>query len=209
MGKKLEWITIVIPLQNTSNYIDIILQKLTYKAYRLKYKYDISTEFVFIDNGSTDNTLDIIQQNFKHPNVVCHREPEPLSYNDAVRSGIEKSSGEFILCMNTNLNSPLTLIDEFIKNIRDVNTVFISTGIFMFHRVIADTVFTKTGVFKSSFENEIKYLSNKYELIIRYIGYSSENNLNSLKETLMYLVNLYHRRTDQLKIKVNDLLGYY
>ncbi len=209
MVKKLEWITFVIPLQNTSKVLNIILQKLSYKAYRLKYQYGINTEFVFIDNGSNDQTTELLQQNFKNQQVVVHREESPVTYNEAVKIGMEKASGEFIVCLDTNIQVPITFIDQLLKNIHDTKTVFIMNGIYMFHHAIAQKFLIKSGFLKSGFENEIRYVSQKYELVVEDISAVSAQNLRTFRNAWENFKTFMNGSTDFVKIRVNNVLGYY
>ncbi len=78
----------------------------------------IDYEIIFIDDGSTDNTVLLIKESAKtSPNIKLIE----LSYNQgkpiAVSSGISYATGHYLLCMDPDLQDPPNEIPNFIAEI--------------------------------------------------------------------------------------------
>lgn len=81
-------------------------------------KIDINYEFVFIDDGSTDKTCDIIKTEALNDSKIKLIE---LSYNhgkqSAVTAGINYAVGDYLLYMDPDLQDPPNEIHRFITEI--------------------------------------------------------------------------------------------
>ena len=98
---------------------DCILQfikevKSVFKTIEDKYSY----EFVFIDDGSTDNTINLIKTEAKVDHKIKLVE---LSYNHgkqaAVTAGITYATGDYLIAMDPDLQDPPEEIPRFIEEI--------------------------------------------------------------------------------------------
>ena len=109
---KTPFISIVAPCYNEEEVIDIFLEKIFY----ILQKLDKSYEIVFVNDGSRDNTLDVLKQKareFKEVRVIN------LSRNfgkeSALTAGIDASLGEVVVPIDVDLQDPPELILEFVK----------------------------------------------------------------------------------------------
>jgi len=59
----------------------------------------VSIEYIFVDGGSTDNTLKQIQS-IRHPYKLLHRKANGIS--DAMNAGIAAASGNIIACLHSD-----------------------------------------------------------------------------------------------------------
>lgn len=59
-----------------------------------------SFEVIFVDNGSTDSSVEFVQKNF--PGVVLIENRENLGFAKANNQGIKKASGKYVLTLNND-----------------------------------------------------------------------------------------------------------
>jgi glycosyltransferase involved in cell wall biosynthesis len=78
-------------------------------------------EYIIIDGGSTDGTIDIIKKYEKH--LACWvSEPDKGIY-DAMNKGIDKATGELIGIINSDDWYELDAVDNIVNNYNNHNTI--------------------------------------------------------------------------------------
>lgn len=109
--KKSPFLSIVAPCFNEEDVIDIFLEKIFY----ILQKLDRSFEIVFVNDGSKDNTLELLKkkaQEFEEVRVIN------LSRNfgkeAALTAGIDASLGETVVPIDVDLQDPPELILDFV-----------------------------------------------------------------------------------------------
>lgn len=110
MINKTVCLSIIIPCYNVENYITDCLNSVT------KYHAD-SIEIICIDDGSTDNTLRILEQyqaKFENIKIITQ---ENLGVSQARNKGIECSTGNYILFIDSDDIINPDLLKEFIYNL--------------------------------------------------------------------------------------------
>ena len=78
-------ISIITPVYNGEKYLERLILS-------IQQQLDRNIEYIIIDDGSTDNTLQIVK---KHPFVRCYSHQNIGQYA-SMNVGIEKASGEYI-----------------------------------------------------------------------------------------------------------------
>lgn len=109
-------ISVIIPVYNDENYIERCLDSVVFNTDKILY------EVICVDDGSTDNTYEILE-NYKksHPNVqVFHREHVGLS--SARNFGISKSIGEYVLFVDSDDYLELGMLEK-IYNVSESNAL--------------------------------------------------------------------------------------
>lgn len=96
-------ISVNIVTWNGEKYIESCIQSVLNQSFE---DYAI----LIIDNGSTDDTLGIINERFPHLKVVKHK--ENLGFAKAHNQGIHWSKSDYVLC----LNQDLVLQKDFLQN---------------------------------------------------------------------------------------------
>lgn len=92
-----------------------------FSLYASSYTFD----YVIVDDGSTDETLDVAK-NFAQfrPNVTVVAHPENLGLGSALRTGFEHASGEYIVTLDSDMSySPdvaIRLLDALERNHADI-----------------------------------------------------------------------------------------
>ena len=88
---------------NTKKYLKSCLDSVLNQSYK-------DFEVLFIDNASTDGSVEFIKQNYPDIKVIVNK--KNLGYAKAHNQGIKRSKGEYILCLN-----PDVILDkDYIKN---------------------------------------------------------------------------------------------
>ncbi len=105
-------ISIICPAYNESDGIGIFLEHLVPVMDRLNQTYEI----VFVNDGSRDNTLEVLLQAKKRYN---HIRILNLSRNfgkeAALTAGLENAKGEAVVAIDTDLQHPPQIIEQFVK----------------------------------------------------------------------------------------------
>lgn len=85
-------VSVIIPLYNEETGIGKVLEKIVELGYHEKY------EVIVINDGSTDNSLEIIN---KYPvNVYSHTVNK--GYGAALKTGIRKATGEYVVMLDSD-----------------------------------------------------------------------------------------------------------
>ena len=105
-------ISIIIPVRNEEDAIPILLQRLT-EVFR---QIDVSVEFVFVNDGSTDRTFQLIEERRKNdPRIACVDLSRGFGKEIALTAGLEYSKGDAVVLIDADLQDPPELILEMAK----------------------------------------------------------------------------------------------
>ncbi|MBE5805843.1 MAG: glycosyltransferase family 2 protein [Clostridiales bacterium] len=111
-NKKL--ITILIPAYNEEDVLELLYTRLNDILSTLNHKYNF--ELLFVNDGSTDNTLNILKDLRKKDSQVCFLN---LSRNYgkevAMIAGLDYSKGDALIIIDADLQDPPELIPEMIS----------------------------------------------------------------------------------------------
>jgi polyisoprenyl-phosphate glycosyltransferase len=103
-------ISIIIPCFNESNNIQLLFNKISANI------TDHTLEVIFIDDGSTDDTLDQIKQlAIENSSVRYLSFSRNFGHQNALKAGIDYAKGECIIMMDADLQHPAELIPSMIK----------------------------------------------------------------------------------------------
>ncbi|WP_112180974.1 glycosyltransferase family 2 protein [Paraliobacillus zengyii] len=104
-------ISIIIPSYNESNNIEIIYDAITNECLDIDYNFEI----LFINDGSTDNTLNLIKKlESTNANVKYISFTRNFGKEVALLAGFQHVSGEAVIVMDADLQHPCNLIKPFI-----------------------------------------------------------------------------------------------
>lgn len=105
-------ISIVVPMYFEEAVAEECYKRLTNMAVINKLRY----ELIFINDGSTDRTLDILEGLArKDPHVKVISFSRNFGHQIAVSAGIEKAGGDAIVIIDADLQDPPELIPEMVK----------------------------------------------------------------------------------------------
>ena len=115
-------LTVLIPIHNEEgNLTNLITQLVTILQ---KYSYEI----IFIDDGSTDNTLQTLKElNTQNSRINYLSFSRNFGHQSALRAGYHFASGDCVICMDGDLQHPPELIPKMIEKWKEgydiVNTI--------------------------------------------------------------------------------------
>lgn len=93
-----------------------IIQDTINKIYSYTHKFDnYNFNLIFINDGSTDNTFEILYQNsIKHKNLKIINFTRNFGHQSAITAGINNSTGDAAIIIDSDLQDPLVVIDKMI-----------------------------------------------------------------------------------------------
>ncbi len=156
-------LSIIIPVFNEENTISEVIRKIS-----LLKITDIEKEIIVVDDGSTDATASEIQnssrsQRDKIQNLKVIHHKENLGKGAAVRTGIENSTGDYIVIQDADLEYNPNDIIRLLKPIQGKNDqVVYGTRLKRLPNFLKD---------ERSFRFFIHYLGNKFLSLLTSILY--------------------------------------
>lgn len=121
-------VSFVIPVYNEEERINITLQALDKGIYYTGIKLD---EVIFVDDGSTDKTVKIIQEWDKYRKInfsvkiISYEENKGKGY--AIKQGMNASKTDYTLFFDADMSTPLTEIKKFIPQIENDVDIIVGT----------------------------------------------------------------------------------
>ena len=112
-------ISIIVPCYNEEKSLPLFYEELNKN---MKQFQDVIFEFLFINDGSTDNTLTYLKE-------LSHQD-ERVNYlsfsrnfgkESAIFAGLEYASGDFVTIMDADLHDPPSLLLEMYKSAKEEN----------------------------------------------------------------------------------------
>ncbi len=147
-------VTVVVPIYNTSEYLTTCINSIINQTYK-------NLEIILIDDGSTDETLQICNVLAKKDKriKVIHQENKGLA--ETRNKGMDLATGEYICFIDSDDYIEKDMIETLLKTIEETKAD-ICEGSFYIHQkdgTIVDTTIEQKGK---------KYISDKKELIEGY-----------------------------------------
>src|SRR4030043_2476573 len=106
-------LSVVIPNFNGEKILEKNLPKVIEE---LKSKEKYKTEVIVVDDASTDNSIVIIK---KFPQIKLYINQKNLGFSSNVNKGVEKSSGDLILLLNTDVYPQKDFLNHLINYFKD------------------------------------------------------------------------------------------
>lgn len=116
-------LSLVVPCYNEEETVGIFYDEAMKTVSSLISSSEISSyEFIFIDDGSKDNTLEEIKKlRSKDSNVHFVSFSRNFGKEAGLFAGLEKSRGKYTAVMDVDLQDPPDLIPQMLKAIREEN----------------------------------------------------------------------------------------
>ena len=109
-------LSIVVPCFNEQEVLKIFYEKIL-EILKLS-ENEINFELIFVNDGSTDKTLNLIKQLAVNDSRVKYVSfSRNFGKESAIYAGLEKSNKDFVAIMDADLQDPPSLILEMIKSI--------------------------------------------------------------------------------------------
>lgn len=114
MEKKI--LSIVVPVHNEHDTID----KFYNTIQSLELGRDITIEYVFVDDGSTDDTLDILKRLHKMDSVVHYTSfSRNFGKEAGLYAGLQRAQGDYVTVMDVDLQDPPELLPQMLQLVRE------------------------------------------------------------------------------------------
>lgn len=113
----MEKITIIVPCYNEEESLPYFYEEITKTAKKMK---KVDFEFLFINDGSKDNTLDELRKLSKKDKRVRYVSfSRNFGKEAAMYAGFENSTGDYVAVMDADLQDPPTLLPEMYDAIKN------------------------------------------------------------------------------------------
>lgn len=117
-------ISIVVPCFNEQEVIPIFFNELE----KTRKKLNTDFEYIFIDDGSTDRTLDVIRSLSKEKNYVRFISfSRNFGKESALYAGLKASNGSLVTVMDADLQDPPELLPQMIELIETTDVDCVGT----------------------------------------------------------------------------------
>ena len=155
-------VSVITVTYNAEKYLEETIQSVITQTYN-------NVEYLIIDGGSTDNTLDIIKQ---HQDRIRYwvSEPDEGIY-DAMNKGISASQGSWILFLGSDdylfQDSTIEKVINSISNDEIVihGNVVLDNGIKILSRISNRTIFSNTLHHQSAFYHRKLFTNFRYDTL--------------------------------------------
>lgn len=107
-------LSIVVPCYNEEEMITIFFEEVE------KVQFPLEKEYVFIDDGSSDKTLEELKKlSEANPNVKYYSFSRNFGKEAALYAGLKNTTGSYVVVMDVDLQDPPELLPEMYKFIKD------------------------------------------------------------------------------------------
>ena len=118
-------ISIIIPCYNEEQSIPFFYNEITKIAENIEKNF----EFIFVNDGSSDKTIDIVKEYAKKDKRVKYIHfSRNFGKEAAMLAGLKLSTGDYIAIMDADLQDPPSLLPEMIDILEDENNDYDSVG---------------------------------------------------------------------------------
>ncbi len=110
-------LSIVVPCYNESDSLPLFMAKLQPV---IAFMEGVETDVLFVDDGSSDDTLSKIRELASHYSCVSYRSfSRNFGKESAIIAGLERACGDYVAVMDADLQDPPTLLPEMLRVVRE------------------------------------------------------------------------------------------
>jgi glycosyltransferase involved in cell wall biosynthesis len=108
---KINTLTVVVSVYNEEEVLEIFWSDLEESLKRLGLQYEV----IFVNDGSTDNSQDILRRLSKvNNNIKVVNLSMNFGHEAAMTAGIDYSTGDAVVCMDADLQHPPSMLSEMV-----------------------------------------------------------------------------------------------
>ena len=112
-------ISVIVPCYNEQEALPCFYEAIGKIAGKMKQEYNVDYEFVFVDDGSRDRTLEILRDFAKKDERVKYISfSRNFGKESAIYAGLEHVTGDYISMMDADLQDPPELLMEMYQEIK-------------------------------------------------------------------------------------------
>jgi len=127
MHSPIKNLSVIVPLFNEANRITRTLPIIDEELKNLERRHGICCELIYVDDGSVDDTPELIKKNSKFHAMQLVSLPRHTGKGGAIKRGFEEATGDYILFMDADLSTPMKYIETFLGCIADDRTILIGS----------------------------------------------------------------------------------
>ena len=114
----MEKISVIVPCFNEEKALPLFYEELNKNI--KTFPNNVEFEILFVNDGSKDNTLDVIKKLEKKDNKIKHISfSRNFGKESAIYAGLENASGDYITLMDADLQDPPALLLDMYKTIKE------------------------------------------------------------------------------------------
>ena len=118
-------ISIIVPCYNEEQAIPFFYEEII----KLKEKMKVNFEYIFVNDGSKDNTINVLKDYAKKDKSVKYIHfSRNFGKEAAMLAGLELSTGDYVAIMDADLQDPPALLPEMLEILEDENTDYDCVG---------------------------------------------------------------------------------
>ena len=109
-------LSIVVPCYNEEESIPLFYRETRKAANELRQRLRVQVEYVFVDDGSTDSTLDILKKLRAQDKQVHYVSfSRNFGKESALYAGLRAANGDFVATLDADLQDPPSLLPQMIE----------------------------------------------------------------------------------------------
>ena len=113
----MDQLSIIVPCYNEEQTVELFYTEV---EKMVQYMSDIQTDYLFVDDGSTDRTLEKVKElHVRDKRVKYISFSRNFGKEAAMYAGLEHVSGEYAVIMDADLQDPPMLLPEMLRTIRE------------------------------------------------------------------------------------------
>ena len=113
-------LSIVVPCYNEQEALPLFYKEICRVAGEMKASHGAEFEFIFVDDGSRDGTLNILRElAARAENVHYLSFSRNFGKEAGMLAGLRKSSGDYVAVMDVDLQDPPSLLPEMLCTLRE------------------------------------------------------------------------------------------
>ena len=110
-------ISVIVPCYNEKESLPLFYDELNKNINKFE---NVEFEIIFVNDGSSDNTLDIIKNMATKDNRIKYISfSRNFGKESAIYAGLENATGNFVTLMDADLQDPPSLLIEMYKSVTD------------------------------------------------------------------------------------------
>lgn len=112
-------ISVIVPCYNEQEALPFFYEAINKISSQMKKEYNVDYEFVFVDDGSRDQTLQILRDFAKKDERVKYISfSRNFGKESAIYAGLEHVTGDYVSMMDADLQDPPELLLEMYQEIK-------------------------------------------------------------------------------------------
>lgn len=112
-------LNIVVPCYNEEAVLNTFYEKLTESLKDVNVSWNV----IFVNDGSTDNTLEVIRKLSENENVNYLSFSRNFGKESAIYAGLDNADGDYVILMDADLQDPPELIPEMLNDVGEYDVV--------------------------------------------------------------------------------------